>query len=125
MFKLYPKLNDLLLRIKPVGAKPTDLVFFNTQGASYNSGSLDAVWREYRGKKSNKTYTYPGVVTQLVEEGKTSGYLSPYHTRHTFITLQAQSGTDLLLLATACGNSIEVIQRYYLGVDTTVEMVDI
>ena len=125
LFKLYPKLNDLLLRIKPVGAKPTDLVFFNTQGASYNSGSLDAVWREYRGKKSNKTYTYPGVVTQLVEEGKISGYLSPYHTRHTFITLQAQSGTDLLLLATACGNSIEVIQRYYLGVDTTVEMVDI
>ncbi|MEG4965191.1 tyrosine-type recombinase/integrase [Microcoleus sp. B6-A1] len=125
LFKLYPKLNDLLLRIKPVNAKSTDLVFFNTQGASYNSGSLDAVWREYRGKKSNKTYTYPGIVRQLADEGKISCYLSPYHTRHTFITLQAQSGTDLLLLATACGNSIEVIQRYYLGVDTTVEMVDI
>ena len=106
-------------------AKSTDLVFFNTQGASYNSGSLDAVWREYRGKKSNKTYTYPGVVTQLAKSGAISCYLSPYHTRHTFITLQAQSGTDLLLLATACGNSIEVIQRHYLGVDTTVEMIDI
>ncbi|WP_377478885.1 MAG: hypothetical protein P2A85_09110 [Microcoleus anatoxicus] len=125
LFKIYPRLNSLLMRIKPVDTKGTDLVFVNTQGASYNSGSLDANWREYGGRKNGKMYRYPGVVTQLVEQGAIGCYLSPYHTRHTFITLQAQSGTDLLLLATACGNSVEVIQRHYLGIDTDVNLADI
>jgi integrase len=125
LFKIYPKLNDLLLRIKPAEAESTDLVFTNTQGNSFNSGSLNASWREYSGKKNGKVYAYSGVVTELVESGIVGCYLSPYHTRHTFITLQAHAGTDLLLLATACGNSVEVIQRHYLGIDTTVQLTDI
>jgi integrase len=125
LFKIYPKLNDLLLRIKPENAKPIDLVFVNSGGTSQTSGLLYEKWVNSTTTKKGVKYIYPGVVTQLANEGKISCYLSPYHTRHTFITLQAQSGTDLLLLATACGNSVEVIQRHYLGIDTTVEMTDV
>ncbi|MEG4583071.1 tyrosine-type recombinase/integrase [Microcoleus sp. MON1_C5] len=125
LFKIYPKLNDLLLRIKPENAKPTDLVFVNSGGTSQTSGLLYEKWVNSTTTKKGIKYTYPGVVTQLAESGAISCYLSPYHTRHTFITLQAQSGTDLLLLATACGNSVEVIQRHYLGIDTNVEITDI
>jgi integrase len=125
LFKIYPKLNDLLLRIKPENAKPADLVFTQVNGKQWYIGQLAKLWNTYQLKHSSKTYTYPGVVTQLTESGAISYYLSPYHTRHTFITLMAHAGTDLLLLATACGNSVEVIQRHYLGVDTTASFPDV
>ncbi|MEG4290914.1 tyrosine-type recombinase/integrase [Microcoleus sp. C2C3] len=125
LFKIYPKLNDLLLCIKPDNAKPTDLVFVNTQGNSYNTNTFGDLWQEARCGTKGKVYRYPGVVTQLADEGKISCYLSPYHTRHTFITLMAHAGTDLLLLATACGNSVEVIQKHYLGVNTAASFPDV
>jgi len=119
LFKIYQNLNDLLLRIKPADIKPTDLIFRNTEGNCYNSSNLGKLWLEssVTRKKGNEPYKYSGVVTQLVSNGLISRYLSPYHTRHTFITLMAHAGTDLLLLATACGNSVDVIQRHYLGVN--------
>ncbi len=125
LFKIYSRLMELLLAIMPAHPKPTDLIFCNTKGVSYNSSNLDANWRASRGRTNGVIYTYPGIVSQLVDEGIISCYLSPYHTRHTFITLQAQAGVDLLLLATACGNSVEVIQRHYLGVNTDVSLADI
>lgn len=125
LFKIYPSLENLLLNIKPVDTQPTDLVFVNSVGTSYTAGLLYEKWVNSTTTKKGIKYFYPGVVTQLVEEGKISGYLSPYHTRHTFITLQAHAGTDLLLLATACGNSVEVIQRHYLGVNTEANFPDI
>ncbi|MEG4964882.1 MULTISPECIES: tyrosine-type recombinase/integrase [unclassified Microcoleus] len=125
IFKIYPKLENLLSRIKPVDAKPTDLILKQQNGKAWYIGQFAKLWNTYELKCSQKTYVYPGVVTQLVEEGKISTYLSPYHTRHTFITLMAHAGTDLLLLATACGNSVEVIQRHYLGVNTEASFPDI
>ena len=64
-------------------------------------------------------------MTKLVEDGVIPSCLPPYHTRHTFISLQAHAGTDLLLLGAICGNSVEVIQKHYLGVNTSVEVTDI
>ena len=125
IFKIYPKLRDLLLRIKPVDAQSNDLVFTNTNGGSYSTVAISQLWKMKSQRQGDKSYTYPGVVTQLVTDGLIDGYLPPYHTRHTFITLMAHAGTDLLLLATACGNSVEVIQRHYLGVNTDVEFPDI
>ncbi|WP_445244823.1 tyrosine-type recombinase/integrase [Microcoleus sp. OTE_8_concoct_300] len=125
LFKIYPKLENLLLKIKPVDAKSTDLVFVNSAGTSYTSGLLYEKWVNSNTTKKGIKYDYPGVVTQLADTGVIGCCLSPYHTRHTFITLQAHAGTDLLLLATACGNSVEVIQRHYLGIDTEVEITDI
>lgn len=125
IFKLYPKLNDLLLRIKPPNAKPTDLVFTKLNGKSWDSSSAASLWDKRNSIKNGIKYVYPGIVSGLADSGAISSRLSIYHTRHTFITLQAHAGTDLLLLATACGNSVEVIQRHYLGIDTTVQLTDI
>lgn len=125
IFKIYPKLENFLVKIKPVNAKPTDLIFTQRNGKAWYIGQLAKLWNTYELNHPKKTYVYPGVVTELVNSGAISCYLSPYHTRHSFITLMAQAGADLLLLASACGNSIEVIQRHYLGVDTTVSFPDI
>jgi integrase len=125
LFKIYPKLNDLLLRIKPENAKPTDLVFTKLNGKHWDSNAIAKLWLSYDCKRNGAECSYPGIVTQLAESGAISSYLPFYACRHTFITLQAHAGTDLLLLATACGNSVEVIQRHYLGIDTTVKMTDI
>jgi integrase len=119
LFKLYPKLNDLLLRIKPVDAKPTDLVFTSLNGKAWSNEGFIEIWHQKSNSSKGVKRYYSGIVTQLAESGAISCYLPPYHTRHTFITLMAHAGTDLLLLATACGNSVEVIQKYYLGVNTS------
>lgn len=125
LFKVYPKLRDLLLRIKPADAKPNDLVFRNTRGVAYSADSLSDVWSRESQRKTGGIRHKDGIITRLVESCQISCYLSPYHTRHTFITLQAHAGIDLLLLATACGNSVEVIQRHYLGVNTDAFVIDI
>ena len=125
LFLIYPKLRDLLLRIKPVDAKPNDLVFTKLNGKSWDTGAVAQSWCMQKAKNGNITYHYPGVVTQLATDGLIDSYLPFYNCRHTFITLMARAGTDLLLLATACGNSVEVIQRHYLGVDTEASFPDI
>ena len=124
MFKLYPRLTDLLLCIQANSSKTgkNDLVFTLANGNAYGSGDIDGVWRGRERKVVNKRgedvrYFYPGITERLTEQGLLGQYLKPYSTRHTFITLQAQAGTDIPLLAAICGNSIEVIYRHYLGFD--------
>ncbi|MEG4535180.1 tyrosine-type recombinase/integrase [Microcoleus sp. D2_18a_D3] len=124
LFVMYPKLRELLLKIKPKNAKMTDLVFRQMNGNSYNTGGLGRVWMHNASPDSTKYY-YPGVVTQLVEEGKISTYLSPYHTRHTFITLQARAGIDLTLLASICSTGVDKIHQHYLEHDKTAKPLDI
>lgn len=120
------RLIELLTRIKPADAKPTDLVFTQSQGQSWNSRCHNIVWfgRTVSSESKSEGYYYTGVVTQLVNEGKISCYLPPYHARHTYITLTAHACKNntsaLLLLAHACGNSPEVIMKHYLDVDRSV-----
>jgi hypothetical protein len=55
--------------------------------------------------------------------------LPQYHTRHTYITLTAHANKHnnnaLLLIATSCGNSVDVILRHYLGLSEASEMVEV
>jgi len=125
IFKMYPKLRDFLLRIKPDNAQPNDLVFTKLNGTSWSSPVVGKIWHmDIRPYKDSKLY-YPGVVTQLVTDGLIDGYLPFYNCRHTFISLQAHAGTDLYLLATICGNSVETIQKHYLGINPDVSVTDI
>ncbi|MEG4275727.1 MULTISPECIES: tyrosine-type recombinase/integrase [unclassified Microcoleus] len=128
LFKIYPKLNEFLLRIKPPNAKPTDLLFSKLNGKSYDSSALGKIW-----KRSNswtdvnglECFT-DGIVAELAKTGAIICYLSPYHTRHTFITLMAHhSGIDLVLLGACCGNSADMIQRHYLGINTEADLPDV
>lgn len=122
LFYLYPRLTELLKRIKPDDAKPNDLVFKQENGRTFNSDHHGHSWLgRSQTKKNGKTYHYPGVVTRLVEEGKITQYLPPYNARHTFITLTAHANKEnpscLALLAASCENSVEIIIKHYLDVD--------
>lgn len=119
------RLKALLSELKPINSKAVDLVFKQLEGQTYNTRQLNYVWLGEPTKASG----FLGVVSRLAKEGKISGYLSPYHTRHTYITLTAHANKNntsaLLLLAHACGNSPEVIMKHYLDVDRSVELIEI
>jgi len=132
MFKLYPKLEQLLKQIRANSSKTgkNDLVFTLTTGSTYGNNNLRDVWLGREDKKINKageevTYTYPGLVARLVEQGLISTYLVPYSTRHTFITIQVQNGVELPLLAANCGTSVDVIYRHYLGFSKQAQFINL
>jgi integrase len=129
LFYLYPRLTALLERIKPDDAKGNDLVFKQENGQTFNSEQHGRLWLGNTQKQSGKTYHYPGVVTRLIEDGKLTQYLAPYHARHTFITLTAWANKDnpnaLVLLAACCENSVEVILKHYMDVDHSTRLVTI
>lgn len=124
------RLKALLLEIK--SDKTEGLIFSNPKGKHISYGSLSKGWRDSTSKDTLKSgqeveYFYPGVVSQLVRDGKISGYLAPYHCRHTYITITAQlnshNNNALLHIASSCGNSVDVILRHYLGVSESTELI--
>ncbi|MEG4396044.1 tyrosine-type recombinase/integrase [Microcoleus sp. BROC3] len=126
------RLKEVLLKLK--GESSSNLVFPSKRGKYHSQSSLTKRWSGYVLNKvlsdgTEVEYVYPGVVTQLVDEGKISGYLSQYHTRHTYITLTAeankQDNNALLYIASACGNSVDVILRHYLGVSEEAKIVEV
>lgn len=129
MFFLYPKLTELLNRIKPLKVDPKSLVFHRSNGTPFSTDDHGALWREKTSISKGKTYRYPGVVTRLVQDNKIETYLSPYHTRHTYITLTAIANSDntsaILLLAHSCGNSVDVILAHYLDVNRDVKLMQV
>jgi len=125
------RLKALLLEIK--GDKTDGLLFSNLADKHMSADNLGRVWCNRTSKKVLKSgeevaYFYPGVVSQLARDGLISGYLAPYHTRHTYITITAQlnshNNNALLHIATSCGNSVDVILRHYLGVSESTELVE-
>ncbi|TAG46170.1 MAG: hypothetical protein EAZ33_06490 [Oscillatoriales cyanobacterium] len=125
------RLRELLIQLK--GESLSNLCFPNKKGKYIPITSLQEAWRGFKKTRAladgtEKTYYYPGVVTQLVEEGVIGGYLPQYHTRHTYITLTAHANAHnnnaLLHIATACGNSVDVILRHYLGVSESIQIVE-
>ncbi|HBK98751.1 MAG TPA: hypothetical protein DD001_16235 [Microcoleaceae bacterium UBA10368] len=127
LFYLYPRLTALLERIKPDDTKGNDLVFKQENGNTYNNTYHSDRWLGRSQSQRGKTYHYPGVVTRLIEEGRLSQYLSPYHARHTFITLTAwlnkENPNALVLLAACCENSVEVILKHYMDIDHSTRLV--
>jgi len=117
LFLMYPKLRDLLLRIKPDNAQPNDLVFTKLNGKSWDSVEIQVLWNGRTVTMGETEYHYPGVVTRLVTDGLISCYLSPHHARHTFITLQARSGVDLVMLSGICSVNVDTIMKHYLEHD--------
>ena len=126
------RLKGLLIEIRTQSLG--NLVFPNTKGHFQSAATVGWHWLTRSSTKTLKDgsevkYYYPGVVTQLAEQGLIGGYLSPYHTRHTYITLTAHANAHnnnaLLHIATACGNSVDVILRHYLGVSESVELTEV
>ncbi|MDZ8064124.1 MAG: tyrosine-type recombinase/integrase [Nostoc sp. DedQUE08] len=119
------RLIDLLKNLYGEDKNPNDLVFTykNERCDTYKIGTY---WQGTNVvRPSGKSYQIPGVVTQLVQSGQLAHYLKPYSTRHTFISIQANNGTDLALLADSCGNSVDIIIKHYLQPDRERVLLDI
>ncbi|WP_335216291.1 hypothetical protein [Nostoc sp.] len=118
------RLINLLKKLYDNGQGLEDLVFKTKSGKQINTDVLKCAWLYQRGKSKGRTYTYPGVATELTEQGEIK-YLKPYSTRHTFISIQANAGSDLKLLADSCGNSVDIIIEHYLDTSRNVTLKDI
>lgn len=53
------------------------------------------------------------IIKRLIEENKINSKYTLYSLRHTYITLQLLSGTDMYLVSKQVGNSLEMIQKHY------------
>lgn len=118
------RLISLLKRLYGDGKNPDDLVFKTKNGKRINRGTLQSGWQYQTSTVRGKKHTYPGAVTELANEDKLQ-YLKPYSTRHTFISIQANNGADLKLLADSCGNSVDVIIEHYLDANRNTTLKDI
>jgi integrase len=118
------KLINLVKKLYGSGKKEHELVFRTISGKQYSSNTLTDIWTGNTVEVKGKVYHYPGVVNKLAQEKKLE-YLKPYSTRHTFISIQANNGVDLKLLANSCGNCVENIIKNYLHFDQNATLKDI
>jgi integrase len=121
----YRKLQKLIAHLIKNRQPKQEFVFVTQSGKQYDRAKLSGLWIGKDKGKNGKDYYSLGVVARLAKEGIIFQYLKPSATRHTFITLQANSGVDLKLLADSVGNSIDVIYNHYLGVDKNAVLMDI
>lgn len=105
-------LRGLLATIKPLHAKPTDLVFTSPSGRPIDNGKFTS--RIWKGCKAGGK-TYIGIMPSLIASGAVEAYRSPYHTRHTFITLMVRARLTIPQIAELVGNSPEIILKHYAG----------
>ncbi|BCL38352.1 tyrosine-type recombinase/integrase [Nostoc sp. MS1] len=118
------RLINLLKRLYGEGKSNDELVFTTPDGKRLRRTYIQRAWQYNTVVVNGRPYTYNGVVMELAEEGKLQ-YLKPYSTRHTFISIQANNGADLALLADSCGNSVDVIIEHYLDKDRDSTLKDI
>ncbi|MBD0264555.1 MAG: tyrosine-type recombinase/integrase [Tolypothrix sp. Co-bin9] len=73
---------------------------------------LDNVFcRAWKGNEKNKN---KGIIPELIKQGKVAKYLSPYNTRHTFITHQIfDLGRDEKIVSAWCGHHESVSEKHY------------
>jgi integrase len=104
-FPCGPKLQALLLRIRPEDFKTEDHVF-QYEGKPVVMHSLTTQW-------SGSPNSNRPVLRELIEEGKVRKYLKPYATRHTYINQQIRAGVKAKDLAERVGNSPGTLAKYY------------
>lgn len=104
-FPCNEQLRKLLESIKPTNTyDPNGLVFVtHHHNQQINSDALPTAvgWKL--------------ILTGLVDEGKVQRYRTPYHTRHSFITLALQHGLTVPQVAKLVGNTPKVILQHYAG----------
>ena len=114
--KLKLLLEDLYRR--NYRGNPEDFLFVTLSGKAVNIGSICYHWygiddeKILAGNKKERC-TRLGVVSQLVVDNKISQYLTPYATRHTWITLQLLDGVHINNVAKLAGNSPKTILAHY------------
>jgi integrase len=116
LFPCNQQLQALLLSIKPENYSPEALVFPSKRGKVISAKTF--IENAWKGRDDRK----PGIVTQLVNEGKVDRYRTQYNTRHTFITHCLEAGVSVVQVAKWVGNSPEIIMKHYAGIIRPVEV---
>lgn len=102
------KIKTILDSINAEFKKPEDLIFPAKKG-----GFID--WHNFTTRGWNS----------VLEPLEGIEALTPYHMRHTYITLALRAGADSAMVAKWVGNSPATIAKYYLGDVSDVEMPEI
>lgn len=108
-----PKDGQLWNLLKSLPKKePDDVVFSSKTGKIIDATRLARTWR---GDPCTKS---PGVIPELITQGKVSQYLKPYATRHTFISHQVNiHKIPITTVAQWVGNGAMVSNNSYLDRD--------
>jgi integrase len=119
-FPCNSQLQEFLLLIRPCNYSQDSLVFPSPVDGQeeINTNSFGRAWRgdTFYGVR------YPGVITQLIEQGKVARYRVPYNCRHTFITACLERNVPVQTVARWVGNSPNIIYRHYAGVVSNVSV---
>ena len=81
---------------------------------SYSGGYINY----HRFRESN----WRPIVKALVKQGKVEKYLSPYHLRHTGISLLIRNGYDLKSIATRSGHDVQTLIKHYLATKDDIDL---
>lgn len=107
IFYCGPQLQELLSSIRPTGEFNRQTpVFCNRSGEPILFNTFQKIW------SGSKEYQ-PGILPELMREGKVQYYLSPYSTRHTFINAMIEQGKTFCEVADLVGNSAVMIENHY------------
>ncbi|MDF5707752.1 MAG: site-specific integrase [Nostoc sp. S4] len=115
-----PKNGELwnLLKTIPQG-KDNEIVFKSKLGKIIDDTNFSQAWR------GRKNFNRKGIITQLVEAERLNKYLSPYNTRHTFITHAIfDLGIDEKVVAKWCGHTIDVSNKHYQDIAIFAERIN-
>ncbi|MCC5637032.1 tyrosine-type recombinase/integrase [Nostoc sp. CHAB 5844] len=115
-----PKDGELWNLLKSIPEKkPHDVVFESKAGKIINDNTFGNSWR------GSQFIRLKGIIPTLIEQDKLTKYLSPYNTRHTFITHAVfDLGIDEKIVSKWCGHHIDVSNKHYQDVAIFAERVN-
>ncbi|MBD2773319.1 tyrosine-type recombinase/integrase [Iningainema sp. BLCCT55] len=113
IFPCNENLQHFLMSIRPENYNLEDFVF-QWQGKPVIMKSIRNIWSGHE-DRSGKNIT-KSLIAELITSGKLKQYLTPYATRHTFITLQLEAGVPIQNVAKWVGNSPATIIKHYQSV---------
>ncbi|HEY9802135.1 MAG TPA: site-specific integrase [Leptolyngbyaceae cyanobacterium] len=117
-----PKDGELwtLLKSIPEG-QDNEVVLKSKTGKIIDKDAFSTLWRGAH----CPTQRRHGIIPALTKQGKITKYLSPYNTRHTFITRAVfDLGIDEKIVSKWCGHNIDVSNKHYQDVGVFAERVN-
>jgi integrase len=106
-FPCSQKLTDMLLKMKSKSVNPDAFVFSSRENKRINRDTFTQNWT------GDIKHRKRGAIPELIKQGKIRQHLSPYNTRHTYITILVNAGYDPFVVASWVRNSPEVIWKHY------------
>ena len=89
---------------------------------SYQSLLLSIYSRGYVNYHRFRESNWRPIVKALVKQEKVEKYLSPYHLRHTGISLLIRAGYDLKSIATRSGHDVQTLIKHYLATKDDIDL---